>query len=227
MIIIIVISLGGSLIVPDKVDYKFLERFRKIIRKTSKKEKTIIVTGGGSTFRRYMKALEKEKFSDNTYGLIGIATTKLNARVVAGFFNKTGMIPNSLSEIRKGLKRSNIVICGALGFKTGTTSDGNSAEIAKYFKSRMFVNLTNVNGLYDKDPRKHRNARLIKKISFDDFYKIVMKIKYQAGQHFVLDQLAARIIRRYKIKTVILNGRNIKNLNNFFNGKKFFGTVIE
>ncbi len=227
MIIIIVISLGGSLIVPDKVDYKFLERFRKIIKKTSKKEKTVIVTGGGSTFRRYMKALEKEKFSDNTYGLIGIATTKLNARVVAGYFNKATRIPNSLSEIRKELKRSNIVICGALGFKTGTTSDGNSAEIAKYFKSRMFVNLTNVNGLYDKDPRKHRNARLIKKISFDDFYKIVMKIKYQAGQHFVLDQLAARIIRRYKIKTVILNGRNIKNLNNFFNGKKFFGTVIE
>ncbi len=223
----LVISLGGSVIVPDKVDYKFLRGFREIIRRHAVNEKIVIITGGGGTFRRYMKSLEKVKLDERTIGLIGIATTKLNARVVAGFFNKQGEIPNSIKDIKYALRKSNIVICGALGFKTGTTTDGNAAEIARHLKASMILNITNVNGLYDRDPRKHSSARLIPRISFDNFYKLARKIKFKAGQHFVLDQKAAGLIRRYRIKTVILNGKHIPNLENFLNGKKFIGTVIE
>ncbi len=222
----LVISLGGSVIVPDKVDYRFLRKFRSIIKRYSRREKVVIVTGGGGTFRKYLKSLEKVKLDELTIGLVGIATTKLNARVVAGFFNKKGNIPNSISEVRKALKKTNIVICGALGFKTGTTTDGNAAEIARYFKARTILNITNVNGLYDSDPRKHKSARLIPRIGFNDFYMIAKKIKYRAGQHFVLDQKAAGIIKRYKIRTAIINGHNLNNLENFLSNKKFSGTII-
>ena len=223
----LVISLGGSVIVPDKVDYKFLKRFRKIIARYSRKEKIVIVTGGGSTFRRYMQALEKEKLDEKTLGLIGMATTKLNARVVAGFFNKTGEIPNSVNDVRMALRKTNIVICGALGFRAGTTTDGNAAEIARQLKAKLLLNITNVKGLYNRDPRKHKGARLISRISFNEFDMIARRIKYHAGQHFVLDQKAAGIIKSKKIKTVIISGRNIKNLERFFKGKRFVGTVIE
>ena len=222
----LVISLGGSVIVPDKVDYRFLKKFRSIIKRYSRKEKIIIVTGGGWTFRKYLKSLEKVKLDETTIGLVGIATTKLNARVVAGFFNKKGNIPNSINEIKQALKKSNIVICGALGFRTGTTTDGNAAEIAKYFKARTILNITNVNGLYDRDPRKHKHARLIPRIGFKEFYEITKRIKYKAGQHFILDQKAAGIIKRYKIRTAIINGHKLNNLENFLSGKKFSGTII-
>jgi len=222
----LVISLGGSVIVPDKVDYKFLAKFRGIIKKYARKQKFVIITGGGSTFRRYMQSLEREKLDNKSIGMIGIASTKLNARVVAGFFNKTGDIPNSLIEIKKALRKDNIVICGALGFKEGTTTDGNAAEIARYLNAKSMLNITNVDGLYDKDPSKYKTAKLIEKISFDDFYKIAMKIKYKAGQHFVLDQHASKIIKQSKINTVILNGKKIQNIENFLRGKRFRGTVI-
>ena len=222
----LVISLGGSVIVPDKVDYIFLRKFRSIIKRYSRREKVVMVTGGGGTFRKYLKSLEKVKLDELTIGLVGIATTKLNARVVAGFFNKKGNIPNSINEIRQALKKSNIVICGALGFRTGTTTDGNAAEIAKYFKARAILNITNVNGLYDSDPRKHKSARLIPRIGFNEFYMIARKVKYKAGQHFVLDQKAAGIIRKHRINTVILNGHNLNNLENFLSDKKFSGTII-
>ncbi len=222
----LVISLGGSVIVPDKVDYRFLRKFNDIIKRYSRKEKVVIVTGGGGTFRKYLKSLEKVKLDEVTIGLVGIATTKLNARVVAGFLNKKGNIPNSINEIKQALKKSNIVICGALGFRTGTTTDGNAAEIAKHFKARAILNITNVNGLYDRDPRKHKSARLIPRIGFDEFYKIAKKIKYRAGQHFVLDQRAAGIIKRYRIRTAIINGHKIVNLENFLSGKRFTGTII-
>ena len=222
----IVISLGGSIIVPDKVDYKFLGSFKKVILKYAKKNKFVIVTGGGSTCRKYLRALEKGKFDEKIYGLIGIATTKLNARVVAGFFEKTHEIPDSLQEVKKSLKKNNVIICGALGYKPNTTTDGNAAEVAKHFKASLFINLTNVGGLYDKDPSKYKNAKLIKEISYKEFYDMAKKIKFKAGQHFILDSLAAKIVKNAKIKTVILNGRNLKNFENCLNGKSFVGTVI-
>ncbi|MAG50122.1 UMP kinase [archaeon] len=222
----IVISLGGSIIVPDKVDYDFLNSFKKVISKYTKKNKFVIVTGGGSTCRKYLKALEKKKFHVKIYSLIGIATTKLNARVVAGFFKKTHEIPDTLKDVKKVLKKNNIAICGALGYKPDMTTDGNAAEVAKYLKADLFVNLTNVKGLYNKDPSKYKNAKLIKKISYQDFYDIARKIKFKAGQHFVLDKVSAKIIKDSKIKTVILNGRNLKNFENCLKGKSFVGTTI-
>lgn len=220
----IVISLGGSVIVPDKVDYNYLKKFKKLIVKFSKKNKVVIVTGGGSTCRKYLKPLEKQHYNNNVYSLIGIASTKLNARLLDGIFGRTDKIPESLMEVDKALKRRNLVICGALGFQPESTSDGNAAEVAEMIKANFFVNITNIKGLYDRHP-KLKGAKFIPSITFEDFWNRARKIKFKAGQHFVLDKLAAKIIKNAKIKTYIVN-KNLKNLRNLLYGKKFVGTVI-
>ena len=222
-----VISLGGSIIVPDKVNFVFLDKFVKLIKKFRKKYKFVVVTGGGGTARKYISSLKKEKLGEDVYSLIGIATTKLNARLVAEFFKEIRFeeIPDSLKEVTNLLKRKGLVVCGALGFQPEMTSDGDAAEIAKYLNTD-FINLTNVKGLFDKDPNKYKNAKFISKISFEDFLDITKKIKFEAGQHFVLDKVAAEIILKEKIKTIIMDGRNLKNLENFLKGKKFIGTVV-
>ena len=221
----VVISLGGSVIVPDKVDYAYLEDFKKVINKFSKKNKVVIVTGGGKTARRYLKPLQKAGISERIASLVGIASTRLNARLVEGVFGLTGSVPESLSEVKKELKRRNLVICGALGEKEGRTSDANAAEVAGAIKADYFLNITNVKGLYDDDPKK-KKAKLISSISYDDFLKIIRKIKYHAGQHFVLDQAAAEIIKRRKIKVYIV-GRDLKNIRKCLKGRKFVGTTIK
>jgi len=102
------------------------------------------------------------------------------------------------------------------------TSDGNAAEIAELIKADFFINITNVKGFYTSNPKTNKTAKFIPQISFEDFMKIVNKIKYKAGQHFVLDQSAAKIINRAKIKTYIVN----KELKKCLNGKSFEGTII-
>ena len=53
----VVLSLGGSMIVPDKVDTKFLKNFRKLILDFTKKgNKAAMVCGGGRTCRIYQGA---------------------------------------------------------------------------------------------------------------------------------------------------------------------------
>jgi uridylate kinase len=218
----IIISLGGSRIVPNKVDYEFLKKFKKIINKIKKGNKIVIVTGGGNLAREYINALKKEGLNDRILSLIGIKTTKLNAMLVSNFLRANVLIPDSLSEVKKLLKK-NIFVCGAVGFHPKMTSDGAAADIARHMCADVFVNITNVKGLYDKDP-KLKNAKFIPEISFNDFNKIVDKIKFKPGQHFVLDQSAAKIICRNKIKTIITD--DINNLVKVVESKKFIGTVI-
>lgn len=221
----VVLSLGGSLIVPDKIDYDFLKRFKKVILK-NKNKKFIIVVGGGSTARKYINALAKGGVSVRIKSIMGVGITRLNAKFLAYFFgdvaNKT--LPSSLKDVKNLANKNRVVIAGALRFEENNTSDGTAAQIANYFKVD-FINMTNVRGLYNKDPRKYKDAKLIKKISRDEFYKIATRMRYEPGQHFVLDQHAASIIKRHKIKTFI-TGPNLKNFENLIMGRRFIGTVI-
>lgn len=221
----VVISLGGSIIVPDNVDYHYLKKFKKLIKKFSKKNKVVIVCGGGKTARQYIDSLKHIENDIRLLSIVGIAATKLNAKLVSGVFDIKHDIPESLQEVKKLLKIHNLVICGALGNQANMTSDGNAAEVAELIKADYFVNLTNVDGLYTSDPKTHKDAKFIASISFDDFIEKVDKIKYKAGQHFVLDQVAAKIISKNKVKTYIIN-KDLKNLKNVFNNKKFIGTTI-
>jgi len=221
-----VFSLGGSLIVPNTVNYNYLHNFKLFIKSLIKNYKIVIVTGGGKTARDYISALKHETKDEMFYSLIGITATKLNAKLVSGFFNIKGEIPEELKDVDNKLKKSSLVICGALGFQPNMTSDGDAAQIAEHLGAKIFVNLTNVDGLYDKNPLKYKNAILIKNINYYDFLEIVNKIKYEAGQHFILDQAAAKIICRAKIKTLIINGEKLDNVKKYLEDKTFRGTLI-
>jgi|SRR3989344_4327583 len=218
-----VISVGGSLIVPDRIDYGFLVRLRKSVNKLRRKYKIVIVTGGGKTARIYIEPLRKAGFNNEVQSLLGIKTTKLNAMLVSNFLKANKLLPDSLKEIKNLLRKQNLVVSGSIGFKPNMTSDGDSADIARYFNAEL-INMTDVDGLFNKNPKKFKNAKFIPEISFNDFLKMVNKIKFKAGQHFVLDQSAARIIAKYKTKTVILKG--VDNLEKYIEGKNFKGTVI-
>ncbi len=224
---IVVLSLGGSLIIPDEIDTAFLKEFKKIILKNTKGHKFIIVCGGGSIARKYISALREMKIDEKLQSLSGISATRMNARFMSYFFNINPEhgIPHTMEILKKYIKEQDIVFCGALEYKPHQTSDSTAAEIAKNFKT-IFINLTNVQGLHDKNPLEYKNARFIPKISWKDFDKIANKNKFKPGQHFVLDQTASKIILKNKIRTYIL-GKQLKEFDNLLNNKKFKGTIIE
>jgi len=225
---VIVLSLGGSLIIPNDIDVKFLEQFRKVIIKNSNKYKFVIVCGGGSTAREYIEGLSKLKSNKKEFhqGLLGIASTRLNARFMTYFFgiDANKGIPHDMKEVKNMLRVYDVVFCGALRYAKNETSDGTSAKLANFFNT-TFINLTDIKGLYNKNPKIFKNAKFISTISWKKFQEMASRISFKPGQHFVLDQEASKIILKNKIKAYIL-GRNMKNLDNFLNNKKFIGTRI-
>jgi len=225
---VIVISLGGSLIIPDGININFLEKFKKTLIKNKRKYKFVVVCGGGKTARNYINGLPYLKSGKREFfqGLLGIASTRLNARFMTYIFGKQASrgIPHDMKEVKDLLRKNPVVFCGALRYAKNETSDGTAAKLAHFFNSE-FINLTNVQGLYDKNPKKNKNAKFIPEISHKDFYKMVKKIEFKPGQHFVLDQNAAKIIKKYNITTFIL-GDDLKNLNAVLNNKHYIGTCI-
>ena len=225
---VIVISLGGSLIIPNEVDIKFLKKFKEVIKKNSKVYKFVIVCGGGSTARKYINALREFKISNKLQSYAGISATRMNARFLTYFFGKDSNdskgIPHDMKEVKSLLLKNDIVFCGALRYAPNQTSDSTSARLANYLNCK-FINLTNVQGLYTSNPRKNKNAKFIPYISWNDFNKIASKIAFKPGQHFVLDQTAAKIIKKNKVPTYIL-GSDLQQLDNLLNKKSFIGTSI-
>lgn len=224
---IIVISLGGSLIIPDEINHSYLRNFKKVLLEHTNKYKFVVICGGGNIARKYMSVLKKEGISQELQSYAGISSTRTNARFLSYFFNlnqKKG-IPHTLKTLKKQIKKDSIVFCGALNYRPEQTSDTTAAMIAKELKSE-FINLTNVPGLFNKNPNKNKNAKLIKKISWKKFNEKAQKIKYKPGQHFVLDQKSSRIILQEKIPTYIM-GEDIKELKKFLRNTKFKGTIIK
>lgn len=223
----IVLSLGGSLIVPEKVNPIWLDNFKEVIYKNFKRYSFVIVCGGGFVAREYISILAYEHKSQKEQSLAGIMATRMNARLMMQFFGDIANheLPLTMEQVKNMLNKNKVVFCGALRYAPNQTSDSTSAKLAKYFRTE-FINLTNIDGLYTDNPEKNKKAKFITKISWKEFDKRANSIKYKPGQHFVLDQMAAKVIRKHKIKTYIL-GKKLNNLNNLLNGKKFIGTTIE
>lgn len=220
-----VVSLGGSLIFPDRLDSNFLNNFKKTILKyVQKKNRFIVICGGGKLARNFQQAASKrKKLSSKELDWLGIKATKINAYSLKSVFGANAhnsIVTNPNSKI--AFKKS---IAIAAGWKPGWSTDYDAVLLAKNLGIREVINMSNVNYVYDKDPRKHKDAKKIEKINWQNYSKLVNK-KWKAGMNAPFDPVAAKEARKSNIKVSII-GKDLKNLENLLNGKKFNGTVIE
>lgn len=229
---IIVISLGGSLIVPHEIDWQFLKKFRELVLKQIKKgKKFVIITGGGHTCREYQKAASKvTKLTRDDQDWLGIHTTRLNAHLIKTIFRKhahprINKNPFTKEDLSKHFAKGEGLMVAA-GWHPGRSSDYVSAILGKRLGGRKIINLSNIDYVYNKDPKKFRDAKKIEQIDWKGFRKIVGN-RWDPGLNAPFDPVASKIAQENKMELVIMNGKDIKNLENYFDGKKFKGTVIK
>ncbi|RLI88156.1 MAG: UMP kinase [Candidatus Altiarchaeales archaeon] len=223
----IVISIGGSVLVPDEIDKEFIENFAKLIREIHRRHELVIVTGGGKTARRYIELARDFGASEVFCDLIGIDATRLSARLLSAAIGKDANLepPKDHIDGLKALNFGKIVVMG--GTHPGHSTDAVAALFAEYIHADLFINATDVDGIYDRDPQKYKDAKRYEKLSVEQLVDMVKSQSLGAGKYELIDILAAKVIQRSKLKTIFLNGRNIENMKNAIEGKKFIGTVIE
>ena len=229
---IIVISLGGSLIVPKHIDWQFLKKFRELIISEIKKgKKFVIITGGGYTAREYIQASNKiTKLTRDDSDWIGIHATRMNAHLIKTIFrnyahpriNKNPQTKEDLSmHFSKGEK-----IMIAAGWRPGWSTDYVAVILAQRLKAEKLINLSNIKYVYNKDPKKYSDAEKIEKINWKDFRKIVGN-RWDPGLNAPFDPVASKLAEKIKLEVIIAEGKNLENLKNILADKKFEGTVIK
>lgn len=222
---LIVVSLGGSLIVPDDIDIPFLQKFHQTINNHLKNNKRfLIIAGGGYTTRHYQKAASGiTDLTRDDLDWLGIHSTRLNAHLIRTIFREVAH-PKIITNPRVKESVTEDIVVGA-GWRPGRSTDFISVQLAKNYGAHTLINLTNTDYVYDKDPHKFKDAQPIKEISWTDFKKIVGN-KWDPGLNMPFDPIASKLAHKHGIKVVILNGNNLDNFNNYLAGKDFQGTVI-
>ncbi len=219
----IVISLGGSLIIPKEgIDVKFLKSFKNFIEKSD--SRFILVCGGGRTAREYIKAAKSiSKFSADDLDWIGIEATRLNAKLVQMMFKQIAHSQISIDPTKKLNFQEKVLI--ASGWKPGWSTDYDAVLLAKTYGAKQVINLTNIDYLYDKNPIIYPDAKKIKEIDWLGFRKIVGD-KWVSGANTPFDPIASREAQKLGLELILANGKKINNLKKIIKGDKFIGSIV-
>lgn len=218
------------MVVPNGgIDTQFLSAFNKFIRNqvSSKKRRFFITVGGGATTRHYQAAAQtiKHRETDNVdLDWLGIHATRLNAQLVRTIFQDIAD-PRVIKHFEIILKIDQPVAIAA-GWKPGWSTDYCAVTLCEDYDIRQVINLTNINQVCDKDPRKFADAQPIASLSWKK-YRAMIEAKWSPGMNVPFDPIAAKSAQELGITVKILNGRNLDNLARALDGKDFIGTTIK
>jgi uridylate kinase len=226
----IIISLGGSLVAPGEINIEFLKSFKGVLEKYFGQKRFFIVVGGGRVARMYQSAILEFGAKSSDRDWIGINVTRLNAEVVRQLFGDKSY-PKIITNPNLKVKTSKDIVVGA-GWKPGWSTDYDAVLIAKNHGAKTIVNLSNIDYVYDlpagrqvKIPSDFENATPLKEVSWKSFKKIVGD-KWSPGTSAPFDPIASKLASKLKLKVVMINGKNLEQLENFLENKPFIGTTI-
>lgn len=222
-----VISVGGSLIVPDEIDTTFLSSFKQfIIKRIEKGDRFILIAGGGKTARKYQQAAARVSGIDNEEkDWLGIHSTRLNAHLLRTIF-KLWANPKIISNLEEDDVNFKEKILVGAGWKPGWSTDYDAVELAIKYNAESIINLSNIDHVYSEDPKLNPKAKKFENISWKDFRKIVGDV-WDPGMSAPFDPIASKEAEKAKLKVAIMNGKDFDNINDFLDGKKFKGTLIK
>ena len=200
----VVLSLGGSMLIRN-ASADSLREYASVLKRLSEQHELYVVTGGGRTARDYI-GIARELGADETFcDYIGIAVTRLNAMLLAAALqNAPKSIPHDFREALELSRNYRIVVMG--GTFPGHTTDATAALLAEFVSADMLLIATSVDAVYSDDPEKNPDAVRYDRLKPSELVQIVSKIVSRAGSSSVVDLLAAKIIERSGIRTVVFYG---------------------
>lgn len=223
-----VISLGGSIVAPDRVDSAFVKGFRDRITRHLNGDRSlrfILVVGGGGLARAYQHAFREvvEDGSDEAADWIGVAATRLNGQLLAATFAQHCLDPVTIDPT--GEVRFNGRVLVAAGWKPGFSTDYDAVLLAEKFEADTIVNLSNIPQVYTNDPKIDASAQPIEAMDWKSFRNLVGD-RWQPGKNAPFDPIASKKAAELGLRVIVAAGHELENLSAILTGRPFHGTVI-
>ncbi|MFA6105393.1 MAG: UMP kinase [Patescibacteria group bacterium] len=224
---IIVLSLGGSLIIPQTgFNTDFLIGFRElIVKKIKDGYRFIIVCGGGSTARSYQRAaLAISHLMPEDIDWIGIHATRLNAHFIRTIFREYAH-PVVARDFNEKLPWVEPVLVVS-GWKPGCSTDFDAVKFAELYESDTLINLSNISHIYDSDPKMNPKAKRLDRVTWSQMREIVGDI-WVPGANAPFDPVACKEGQKMHLKVLFAMGTDLAEVEKAIEGKAITGTIIE
>ena len=219
-----VIKLGGFAF-PNRPEKPLVKEYVMLLTGLVSEHQLVVVTGGGEVARAYISAAREMNVSESLCDQLGILASRLNARLLVDGLGEYAFpeIPVTIDELKHYFASRKIVAMG--GLTPGHSTNAVAAIAAETVGAELFVNATDVEGVYSSDPEKDKNAIKLDEVTIAELTGILSKTGMTAGAYDLMDPLALRIIARSKLRTVVVNGRTPTNVARALRNEKV-GTSI-
>jgi len=184
-----------------------------------------VVVGGGRRARDYIELGRKLGLSEGQLDAVGIEVSRVNAILLAFTLGPRAYlpIPRSIDEFLRAWTSSKVVVLG--GLQPGQSTNAVAAIVAEMINADLILNATDVDGIYDSNPKKNPQAKLLKEVHIKELEEMLSD-KELAGYYELFDRVGLNIVKRSKIPLVFLSVYNTENIRRAINGEEFVGTRI-
>ena len=174
--------------------------------------------------REYIDAVRSFNGSEALCDTFGIEISRINSKLIITAFEDIAypQVPKNIEELSIALLFNKIIVMG--GLQPGQSTTSVALEIAEYIQADKLIILTDVEGIYDKDPKEYSDAKLIKYLNYDQLQEIILNMtndkQAAAGEYRIFDTVSLQILKRSDIKVIIMSGKDLNNFSKFWDGEK-------
>ncbi len=223
----VVLSVGGSVLIRGDSDERYVAELARHLGRLGRAFPLVVTTGGGRTAREYIRLGASLGLTHVELDELGIDVTRLHARLLAGAVGlpTASHPPTTVREAVEAVHRASPVILG--GTEPGHTTDAVAALVAVRLRAARLVNATDVDGLYEADPRTAPGARRLDRLGWPALLALIARAGPSGpGQRAPFDHLGAETLARAEIPLSVVDGRDLGNLEKAVAGAPFVGTVV-
>ena len=204
----VVLSLGGSVLAPELDSRRVAAYAETIERLVGEGCELGIVVGGGGVAREYIGAARELDANEVQLDQLGIDVTRVNARLlITALGSSVDPSPaHDYDEAADAIRRGDVSVMG--GVTPGQTTDAVAATLGEYVNADLLVYATGANGVYDADPNVDETAEQFAEMTPEELVQIVVPMSRDAGASAPVDLLAAKLIQRSGMRTVVLDGHD-------------------
>jgi uridylate kinase len=216
----LLVKLSGELLGGENIVFSapYLDALCNAVSALKQSDRELaFVVGGGNIWRG--RDAERLKIDSTDADYVGMLATAVNGLMLKSVFESRGIGTELVSsfnidgiacrkhpsEVRELIKQQVVVFVGGTGMPHLTT-DTLAAIRAVEIGADTLVKLTKVDGVYDKDPEKYKDAKKFDRISFDEALKKRLEI---------MDLAAFELLRDHHISVAVIKGTDPKALTRF------------
>lgn len=201
----LVVSLGGK-IVSEAVESGNLPEYVEALEELQDGTDTLVIVTGAGDLKRYIAAASDFEVSEAWKDLIGIKATRLHAAALSSALGANVPVPEDLEAVAELSENHEVIVLG--GLLPGQSTDAVAAQCAEIVDADRLVLATTVDGVYDSDPEENGDAELYDELGYEELLELVAEHETSAGGYPLVDLLAAKLVQRSGIETVVLDGRD-------------------